>query len=96
MADKTRQRTCIVCRKANSKGDLLRVVRTPEGSVAFDPSGRANGRGAYVCGVACLEKALDTHRLDAALRVKLTEEDKQRIADGVRHALEHENYETRR
>lgn len=87
MADKTRQRTCIVCRKGNSKGNLLRLVRTPEGTVCFDASGRMSGRGAYVCGVACLEKALKTKRLDASLRVKLTNEDEQRIAEEVRNAL---------
>lgn len=87
MATVTKQRTCIVCRKAETKTGLLRVVRTPEGRVEFDPTGRMNGRGAYACSVACLEKALKTKRLDSALRVKLTEEDNERIAASVRDAL---------
>jgi predicted RNA-binding protein YlxR (DUF448 family) len=42
-------RTCVVCRQRRQKGDLLRIVRTPEGRVVFDGTGRLNGRGAYVC-----------------------------------------------
>jgi len=39
----------VVCRTARPKGELLRVVRSPDGVLRIDPSGRANGRGAYVC-----------------------------------------------
>lgn len=42
-------RSCVVCRTSREKRDLLRVVRTPDGTVQYDSSGRANGRGAYVC-----------------------------------------------
>ena len=42
-------RTCVLCRERRNKGDLLRIVRTPEGQVVFDRSGRLDGRGAYVC-----------------------------------------------
>lgn len=91
MGQKTRQRTCIVCRKTDTKNAFLRIVRTPEGPVTFDTTGRANGRGAYVCSVACLEKAMSGKRLDAALRTKLTEEDNERIAEQLRAALANED-----
>lgn len=91
VAGKTRQRTCIVCGETSAKGQLLRVVRTPEGTVAFDPTGRMNGRGAYLCSVACLDKAMKTKRLDSALRTKLTEEDCERIAQQLREALSNED-----
>jgi hypothetical protein len=42
-------RTCVHCRASRDKRELLRVVRTPDGSVVYDPTGKANGRGAYVC-----------------------------------------------
>jgi predicted RNA-binding protein YlxR (DUF448 family) len=43
-------RSCVFCRTSREKRELLRVVRTPDGSsIHFDPTGRANGRGAYVC-----------------------------------------------
>ena len=91
VAGKTRQRTCVVCRGVNAKNSLLRVVRTPQGEVAFDPTGRMNGRGAYLCSVACLEKAIKTKRLDSALRTKLTEDDCERIAQQLRSALSNED-----
>jgi len=42
-------RSCAACRTARPKAELIRVVRTPEGMIEVDPSGRAAGRGAYVC-----------------------------------------------
>ena len=43
------QRTCVVCKTKRDKKDLMRVVLTPEGEILFDPTGRAAGRGAYLC-----------------------------------------------
>ena len=43
------QRTCIVCGEIKDKRELLRIVKTPEG-IHYDPTGRMNGRGAYLCG----------------------------------------------
>lgn len=42
------QRTCIGCRTVQSKRELMRIVRTPEGHVVADPTGKKNGRGTYV------------------------------------------------
>ncbi len=42
-------RTCVVCRERRQKDELLRIVRTPEGRVVYDRTGKQNGRGAYVC-----------------------------------------------
>ena len=41
-------RTCVVTREKLPKAELIRVVRTPEGNVVIDESGKANGRGAYL------------------------------------------------
>lgn len=86
-----RQRTCIVCRESDTKNSLLRIVRTPEGMICFDPTGKMNGRGAYVCSVSCLEKAIATKRLDSALRMKVTAEDCERIVNDLRASLFHED-----
>ena len=91
MAEVKRQRTCIMCRGTGQKNSLLRIVRTPEGLVCFDPSGKMNGRGAYVCGVSCLEKAIASKRLDSALRIKVTDEDRERIAEQLHSSLSHED-----
>ena len=48
MAKHIPRRTCIGCRNVTSKRELLRIVRTPEGSVLADPTGKKNGRGTYV------------------------------------------------
>lgn len=67
------QRTCIGCRNPRDKRELLRIVRSPEGEIAFDPTGKRSGRGAYVCrDEACLERALQARTLGAALKVEVS------------------------
>ena len=67
------QRTCVGCRATGGKRDFVRVVKTPEGSVQIDPGGKANGRGAYICGKpSCWEDALTKERLARALRTTIT------------------------
>lgn len=62
-------RTCVVCRTPGDKRALLRVVRTAELGTAFDATGKANGRGAYVCAAAaCIELARKQKRLDRSLK----------------------------
>ena len=77
---KKRQRTCVACGAVAGKAELRRVVRRPDGSVAFDPTGRVAGRGAYVCSAACLEEALKRGRLARALRTRVDQVDYESIA----------------
>lgn len=59
MAKHIPRRTCIGCRNVTSKRELMRIVRTPEGSVIADPTGKRNGRGTYVHKTReCLENVL--------------------------------------
>ena len=60
MADKKiPMRQCVACRAHKPKKELIRVVRTPEGEVKVDPTGKANGRGAYCCNSDdCIKKAI--------------------------------------
>ncbi len=68
-------RLCLGCNQQRPKRELMRVVRSPEGEVALDPTGKANGRGAYICpDPACLEKALKNQRLGRALEANLPDE----------------------
>jgi len=70
------QRTCIVCREVKDKRALIRIVRTPEGKVVIDPTGKANGRGAYLCQqTSCWEKGLKTDKLAQALKVNISPEE---------------------
>lgn len=69
------RRMCVACREHDAKRGLLRIVRTPEGTVELDPSGRRNGRGAYLCHrPACWERALGSGTLARSLNTTLTEE----------------------
>ena len=69
-------RTCIVCREAQDKRTLVRVVRSPEGNIFVDPTGKANGRGAYLCHKAqCWEKGLHKRLLANALKATPSDEE---------------------
>ena len=78
------QRTCVACRETEGKRGLLRIVRTPEGVVELDPSGKKNGRGAYVHGTPeCVHTLLDGGGLARALKVEVGPE----IKSGLRTRL---------
>ena len=69
------QRQCMGCRDRKEKRELIRVVRSPEGSVSLDFRGKAPGRGAYICpDLACLKKALRSKALERSLEVPIPEE----------------------
>jgi predicted RNA-binding protein YlxR (DUF448 family) len=69
------QRMCIICREHDAKRGLHRIVRSPEGIVSPDPTGRRNGRGAYLCHKsACWEKALSSGALARALNIEIDAE----------------------
>ena len=66
---KSPQRSCCGCRARLDKSKLVRVVRRPEGEIVLDRTGRANGRGAYLCpSAACLKLARKARRLERGLR----------------------------
>ena len=75
MQKKIPQRQCMGCRERKNKRDMIRVVRTTEGTVSLDFSGKLNGRGAYVCpDAACLQKARKTRSLERCLEVEIPED----------------------
>ncbi len=80
MQKKIPQRQCMGCRERKAKKELIRVVRTPEGAVSLDFSGKLNGRGAYLCpDMACLKKAVKSRSLERALEVGIPEDVYQRL-----------------
>ena len=75
MQKKIPMRQCMGCRERLSKKELIRVVRTVEGTVTLDFSGKLNGRGAYVCPKPeCLKKAIKSKSLDRSLEVTIPQE----------------------
>ncbi len=72
---KVPERKCVGCGERKAKSELWRVVKSPKGVVTLDKSGKAAGRGAYIChSVACLKKAVKAHRLESNLECAIPEE----------------------
>jgi uncharacterized protein len=72
-------RTCVVCRDQAGKRALMRIVRTVDG-LQVDPSGKMNGRGAYLCErESCWQRAMTSDVLAKALRTTLTDDDRERL-----------------
>jgi hypothetical protein len=68
-------RMCLGCQQMLPKKELIRIVKTPEGIVEIDPTGKKNGRGAYVCPqIDCLRNASKTHRLQKAFGIDVSPE----------------------
>lgn len=77
---KRAQRTCISCLTTDAKQGFVRFVRRPDGTVELDPTGRASGRGAYVCAKReCFEQALKHRKLSSALKAGISEDDLERL-----------------
>ena len=68
-------RRCMGCDTSRPKNELTRIVRTPEGGVTLDPTGKLNGRGAYLCRDAeCLRKVRKSRRVERTLEVAVPDE----------------------
>lgn len=75
MPKKIPMRQCTGCREMKSKRELIRVVKSPENKISLDFSGKAQGRGAYVCpNLDCLKKARKSKALDRSLDVSIPDE----------------------
>jgi predicted RNA-binding protein YlxR (DUF448 family) len=71
---------CIACRDRASKRALTRIVRSPEGDINVDPTGKRNGRGAYLCSDRrCWERALATDLLARALKTEIQADAAERL-----------------
>ena len=78
---KTTQRMCVGCREMKEKKTLIRIVRTPEGEIKLDRTGKMNGRGAYLCNdLSCLRKARKKRSIQRSLDTP--------VPDGILDELE--------
>ena len=81
------QRTCVACRTTSGKREFVRLVRTPEGRVEVDSTGKSPGRGAYLCAIrSCWDEALKRDHLARALRATISNENRdelRRYAEGL-------------
>ena len=77
-------RTCIGCNEKKPKKELIRVVKPSEGEVFVDFTGKANGRGAYVCcDILCLEKAIKTKRLSRCFEMPIEDEIYEKLKEQI-------------
>ncbi|MBE6559079.1 MAG: YlxR family protein [Ruminococcaceae bacterium] len=68
-------RQCLGCNEHKPKGELLRVVRSPEGEISLDFTGKKSGRGAYICkNIACLKRVRKSRRLEHNLACAISPE----------------------
>ncbi|MBQ1923359.1 MAG: YlxR family protein [Lachnospiraceae bacterium] len=75
MPKKIPMRQCVGCGEMKEKKTLIRIIRTPEGRILLDRTGRANGRGAYICDdPACLAAARKKKSLNRAFKMQVSEE----------------------
>ena len=78
------QRTCLGCNVQKNKNELIRIVMNKEGKIFIDKTGKANGRGAYICdNPECLEKLIKSKRLERNFDTTINSE----IYEGLRNEI---------
>lgn len=79
-----RERMCIACRQMKDKRELLRIVKSKEGEIAIDESGKKNGRGAYICkSPECLNKLKRQRILNKAFKMNVEEKIYNQIEEAL-------------
>ena len=80
------QRKCVGCGEMKSKKELIRVVRSPEGDISLDLTGKKAGRGAYVCpDKECITKACKGRRLEKALEKQVNDDVYKKLLEELHH-----------
>lgn len=75
MSKKVPMRQCVGCGEMKNKKEMLRVIKTAEGEILLDTTGKKNGRGAYICSDGdCLKKAIKTKGLERSLKTAIPQE----------------------
>ncbi len=85
MNKKVPMRQCVGCGEMKGKRDMMRVLRTPEGEIVLDMTGKKNGRGAYLCKtMECLKKARKSKGLERSFKMSISAE----VYDGLEKEFE--------
>jgi len=75
MVKKVPMRQCLGCREMKPKNELIRAVKSPEGDVSLDSTGKKPGRGAYICNdLSCLQKVIKSNALNRAFKTPVPED----------------------
>jgi predicted RNA-binding protein YlxR (DUF448 family) len=85
-------RKCVACHQMISKKMLIRIVRSPEGDVSFDPSGKKAGRGAYMCKqLECFKQVRKNRALERSLNTSLSSELYEQLQLELQKVIDHES-----
>jgi predicted RNA-binding protein YlxR (DUF448 family) len=88
-SQKIPMRMCLGCNEMKPKRELMRVVKSPEGEISLDFTGKKNGRGAYLCKEAeCFDKARKARRFEKSLSCRINESVYEVMADELRKETE--------
>lgn len=91
MPKKIPLRMCVGCREHKPKKELIRIVKSPEGEISVDITGKKSGRGAYICrDENCLRRAQKTKQLERALECSMTQELFDILAEEIRQSEDEE------
>ena len=79
-------RQCTGCREMRSKREMIRVIKTAENEICIDPTGRKNGRGAYICpNMECLKLAMKNRGLERSLKTAIPESVYRQLEEEMSH-----------
>ena len=82
---KVPMRQCVGCHNMVSNREMIRVIKTSDGQIMLDATGKKNGRGAYICNSReCLEKAIKSRSLERSLKAAIPSE----IYDSLKEELD--------
>lgn len=89
MVKKIPERKCMGCMSSFPKPELVRIVKTKEGEISLDVTGKKSGRGAYICkSTDCLKKAVKAHRLEKCFECDIPEEVYTSLEEAMKNAAE--------
>ena len=89
MTKKIPERKCMGCMNSFPKMELVRIVKTKEGEISLDTTGKKSGRGAYICKSAeCLKKAVKAHRLEKSFECDIPEDVYASLEEAMKNVTE--------
>ena len=89
MNKKVPLRLCVGCKEMKPKKEMMRVIKSAEGEIFLDTTGKKNGRGAYICKqVECLEKAFSNHGLERSLKISIPKETMENLSKEMKMFVE--------
>ncbi|MCY4367249.1 MAG: YlxR family protein [Chloroflexi bacterium] len=85
------ERRCVACGQRAPKRQFTRIVRTPEGTVMADATGKASGRGGYLCSSGdCWDKGISKGSLERSLQITISRDDRVKLLDYYRSQVAQE------